>query len=82
MTESNQPTTTPKPQPETQSDPGLSLASKTGGALSTLGTKQARIRQDIAAWIESQKIQNLIIGLIVFNAIALGLETSPSLAHQ
>ena len=45
-------------------------------------TKQNRIRQELAVWIESRKIQNLIIGLIVVNAIVLGLETSPVLAER
>jgi len=34
------------------------------------------LRQRVGDWIESQRIQNVIVGVIVFNAIALGLETS------
>ncbi len=34
------------------------------------------LRQRIGNWIESQPIQNFIIGVIIFNAITLGLETS------
>tara|TARA_R110002072_G_scaffold136124_2_gene278153 strand:+ start:126375 stop:127187 length:813 start_codon:yes stop_codon:yes gene_type:complete len=33
-------------------------------------------RQRVAQWIESSPIQNFIIGVIIFNAITLGLETS------
>ncbi|MBK5941975.1 ion transporter [Halochromatium roseum] len=33
-------------------------------------------RQRLGVWIESAPIQRLIIGLIIFNAITLGLETS------
>lgn len=40
-------------------------------------TSQDRtLRQRAGDWIESSRIQNLIIGLIVLNAITLGLETS------
>ncbi|MCS3903552.1 voltage-gated sodium channel [Methylohalomonas lacus] len=34
------------------------------------------IRRQVGNWIESQPIQNFIIGVIIFNAITLGLETS------
>lgn len=34
-------------------------------------------RDRIGAWIESPPIQNIIIGLILINAVTLGLETSP-----
>jgi len=34
------------------------------------------LRQRVAQWIDSPRIQNLIIAVIVFNAITLGLETS------
>ncbi|ALO45085.1 ion transporter [Pseudohongiella spirulinae] len=33
-------------------------------------------RQRVANWIESPSVQNVIIGVIIFNAITLGLETS------
>lgn len=33
-------------------------------------------RKAIGEWVESRYVQNVIIGLIVFNAITLGLETS------
>lgn len=40
-------------------------------------TSQYRsLRERAGDWIESSHIQNVIIGLIVFNAITLGLETS------
>jgi voltage-gated sodium channel len=35
-------------------------------------------RVQLGAWIESDRIQGLIVGLIVINAITLGLETSQS----
>lgn len=39
------------------------------------------LRQWVGAWIESPKIQTLIIAVIVFNAITLGLETSTTVQH-
>ncbi len=36
------------------------------------------LRQRVGDWIESSRIQRLILGLIVVNAIILGLETSPA----
>jgi len=33
-------------------------------------------REQVGAWIESNRVQGLIVGLIVLNAIILGLETS------
>ena len=36
-------------------------------------------RTKISAWIESKNIQYFITGVIIFNAITLGLETSASL---
>jgi len=35
-------------------------------------------RQRLQRWIENPRTQNLVIGLIVLNAILLGLETSPT----
>lgn len=35
-------------------------------------------RQALGAWIESRRVQNAIIALIVVNAVILGLETSPT----
>lgn len=43
---------------------------------------EGSLRQRVAAWIESPRIQNAIIAVIVFNAITLGLETSKTVqAH-
>lgn len=39
---------------------------------------QQTARQRIAAWIEQPRVQNAIIGLILINAVLLGLETSPT----
>jgi len=36
----------------------------------------------VGAWVESPRVQNLIIGLIIFNAITLGLETSAFVRAQ
>jgi len=36
------------------------------------------LREQVGTWIESDRVQGLIIGLIVLNAIILGLETSQS----
>jgi voltage-gated sodium channel len=36
------------------------------------------IRERLGAWIESKRVQVLIVGLIVLNAVTLGLETSES----
>jgi voltage-gated sodium channel len=36
------------------------------------------LRQTLGAWVETPRVQNFIIGLIVLNAIILGLETSPT----
>jgi voltage-gated sodium channel len=36
-------------------------------------------REKVAAWIESTRIQRIIIGLILVNAVTLGLETSASI---
>jgi len=36
------------------------------------------MRERVGAWIESDRVQGLIIGLIVLNAVILGLETSQS----
>jgi len=40
------------------------------------------IRQRIARWIESPRVQNIIIVVIIVNAIALGLETSESVMRR
>jgi voltage-gated sodium channel len=37
-------------------------------------TRSLRLR--VAQWVESAPIQNFVIGVIIFNAVALGLETS------
>jgi voltage-gated sodium channel len=36
-------------------------------------------RDRLANWLESQPIQNVIIAVIIFNAVLLGMETSPDL---
>ena len=46
------------------------------------GQNTPSLRQTLGAGVESKPIQNFIIGLIVINAIILGLETSPTImAH-
>lgn len=37
------------------------------------------MRQNIQNWVEAKFFQNLIIGLILINAVVLGLETSPEI---
>jgi voltage-gated sodium channel len=47
-----------------------------------LGQNAPSLRQTLGAWVESKSVQNFIIGLIVINAIILGMETSPTImAH-
>ena len=38
--------------------------------------RQPSLRQTIHNWIYSDRVQHFIIGLIILNAITLGLETS------
>ncbi len=46
------------------------------------GRNALSLRQTLGAWVESNGVQNFIIGLIVINAIILGMETSPTImAH-
>jgi voltage-gated sodium channel len=46
------------------------------------GRNALSLRQTLGAWVESSWVQNFIIGLIVINAIILGMETSPAImAH-
>jgi voltage-gated sodium channel len=42
------------------------------------GHAPATIRQALGRWIEAPAVQNVIVGLIVLNAVILGLETSPA----
>ena len=36
----------------------------------------------MTAWVESSRVQNVIVGLIVLNAITLGLETSDAVVER
>lgn len=46
------------------------------------GQNVPSLRQTLGAWVESKRVQSFIIGLIVINAIILGMETSPTImAH-
>jgi len=40
------------------------------------------LRERLGAWIESRPVQHVIIGVIIFNAITLGLETSATVQHH
>lgn len=40
------------------------------------------LRRRAGDWIESRRIQNIIVGLITFNAITLGLETSAAMQQH
>jgi voltage-gated sodium channel len=42
-------------------------------------SNNASFRQTLGNWVESPRVQNLIIGLIVINAVILGMETSPAI---
>ncbi|MFN2310187.1 MAG: ion transporter [Gammaproteobacteria bacterium] len=42
------------------------------------GQPSPSIREALGRWVESAPVQNVIIGLIILNAIVLGLETSPA----
>ncbi len=40
------------------------------------------LRERLGAWIESRPVQHVIIGVIIFNAITLGLETSATVQRH
>jgi voltage-gated sodium channel len=40
-------------------------------------TQAWTMRQRLGVWIESGRVQNFIIGVIILNAVTLGMETSP-----
>lgn len=40
------------------------------------------MREQLAAWLDQPRVRNFIIGIIVINAILLGMETSQTLMHQ
>ncbi len=42
------------------------------------GKAVAAYRKRLARWVESRPVQRFIIGIILFNAVILGLETSPA----
>ena len=42
-------------------------------------TKDSGFREKLADWLETPKVRFTIIGVIIFNAIILGLETSPTI---
>jgi voltage-gated sodium channel len=44
--------------------------------------KTDSLRTQIGNWVESNPVRNLIIGLILINAITLGMETAPRLVEQ
>ncbi len=45
-------------------------------------SRPASVRSRVGEWIESPRIQALIIAVIVFNAVTLGLETSAFMQHH
>ena len=45
--------------------------------MTTAPSSPASLREKMRAWVENPKVQNLIMALIVINAIILGLETVP-----
>ncbi len=40
------------------------------------------MRDQVAAWLNTPKVQNFIIGVILFNAVLLGMETSSTLMEE
>ncbi len=40
------------------------------------------MREQLAVWLDQPRVRNFIIGVIVINAILLGMETSQTLMHQ
>src|SRR3546814_11791998 len=36
------------------------------------------VRARLGAWVDSARVQRIVIGLILLNAVTLGLETSPT----
>lgn len=47
--------------------------------MSDMSATQIGFRARLAAWLEQPIIRNSIIGVILFNAVILGMETSPSI---
>ena len=47
--------------------------------MSDMSATQIGFRARLAAWLEQPIIRNIIIGVILFNAVILGMETSPSI---
>ncbi len=45
--------------------------------MTTAPSSPASLREKMRAWVENPKVQNLIMALIVINAVILGLETVP-----
>ena len=43
---------------------------------------ESTLRQRVGAWVDHPRQQRFIIGLILFNAGTLGLETSPTIMSQ
>ncbi|MFT5346908.1 MAG: voltage-gated sodium channel, partial [Dinoroseobacter sp.] len=37
------------------------------------------MREQLANWLDTPNVRNLIIGVILFNAVLLGMETSPAI---
>jgi voltage-gated sodium channel len=48
----------------------------------TTNSPRPGLRAAVRNWVESPRIQNCIMGLIVINAIVLGLETVPSVMQD
>lgn len=40
------------------------------------------MREQLAVWLDQPRVRNFVIGVIVINAILLGMETSQTLMHQ
>ncbi|MCA1806148.1 MAG: ion transporter [Xanthomonadaceae bacterium] len=46
------------------------------------GREPLSFRQTLGTWVENPRVQNLIIALIVINAVILGMETSPAIMDR
>ncbi len=46
------------------------------------GRETLSFRQTLGSWVENPRVQNVIIALIILNAVILGMETSPAIMER
>ncbi len=46
------------------------------------GRETPSLRQTLGSWVENPRVQNVIIALIILNAVILGMETSPAIMER